>query len=180
MYFVALFVPYVFVHSLKPVCNWICFGNNPFFFVFVLTRSARQTKSGTFANSIDPDQTARNELSHQDLHWLAVLLFISISRSVRGGSAVFFFFFFFFCFLFFFLFFWGVFFACSSISAVLFDTEGSRSCCICWVLIIASFISVTCDLFVARNDLWTTSTRTEQIYILPIKKLRTIFVIPLG
>ena len=49
-----------------------------FFFFFILTRSARQTKSDTFANSIDPDETAGNELSHQDLQWLAVLFILFI------------------------------------------------------------------------------------------------------
>ena len=33
-----------------------------------LTLSALQTKPDTCANSVDPDETARNEPSHQDLH----------------------------------------------------------------------------------------------------------------
>ena len=35
-----------------------------------LTHSALQTKPGTCANSVDPDETAHNEPSHQDLHCL--------------------------------------------------------------------------------------------------------------
>ena len=36
----------------------------------LLTLSTWQTKTFTFANSVDPDETARNEPSHQDLHCL--------------------------------------------------------------------------------------------------------------
>ena len=35
-----------------------------------LTLSSLQTNADTFANSADPDETARNELSHQVLHCL--------------------------------------------------------------------------------------------------------------
>ena len=35
-----------------------------------LTLSASQTKPDTSSNSIDPDETAHNESSHQDLHCL--------------------------------------------------------------------------------------------------------------
>ena len=34
------------------------------------TLSALQTKTDNFANSVDPDETAHNEPSHQDLHCL--------------------------------------------------------------------------------------------------------------
>ena len=42
----------------------------------VLTLSACQTKTDTCANSIDPDETARNEPSHQDLHCLPLFLIL--------------------------------------------------------------------------------------------------------
>ena len=35
--------------------------------------SALQTKTMSFANSVDPDETAHNEPSHQDLHCLPFL-----------------------------------------------------------------------------------------------------------
>ena len=35
-----------------------------------LTLSTLQTKTDAFANSVDPDETACNEPSHQDLHCL--------------------------------------------------------------------------------------------------------------
>ena len=35
-----------------------------------ITLSARQTKTNLYANSADPDETSRNEPSHQDLHCL--------------------------------------------------------------------------------------------------------------
>ena len=36
--------------------------------MYILILSARQTKTITCANSVDPDEMAHNELSHQDLH----------------------------------------------------------------------------------------------------------------
>ena len=45
---------------------------------FPLTPSARQTKTDTCANSVDPDETARNEPSHQDLHCLPFFVFFFI------------------------------------------------------------------------------------------------------
>ena len=36
----------------------------------LLTLSAQKTKTDTFENSVDPDETAHNELSQQDLHYL--------------------------------------------------------------------------------------------------------------
>ena len=47
---------------------------------FVLTRSARQTKSDNFAKNVDPDETARNELFYQDLHCLAVFVNFCLFR----------------------------------------------------------------------------------------------------
>ena len=41
-----------------------------------LTLSALQTVTDTFANSVDPDETAHNEPSHQHLH---CILFCGIS-----------------------------------------------------------------------------------------------------
>ena len=45
--------------------------------------SALQTKTNTCGNSVDPDDTARNEPSHQDLHCLpslfAILLFFRLN-----------------------------------------------------------------------------------------------------
>ena len=35
-----------------------------------LTQSTRQTKTYIYANSVDPDETARREPSHQDLYCL--------------------------------------------------------------------------------------------------------------
>ena len=43
----------------------LCITNWPW-----LTLSAQQTKTDTCANSVDPDETARNGPSHQDLHYL--------------------------------------------------------------------------------------------------------------
>ena len=40
------------------------------FVTWNLTLSALQTNTDTFANSADPDETARIEPSHQDLHCL--------------------------------------------------------------------------------------------------------------
>ena len=37
---------------------------------YSLTLSAQQTNASTFANSVDPDETARHEPSHQALHCL--------------------------------------------------------------------------------------------------------------
>ena len=36
---------------------------------------AWQTKIGMFANSVDPDETARNEPSHLDLHLFGIIYF---------------------------------------------------------------------------------------------------------
>ena len=36
-----------------------------------LTLSSLQTKTSILANSVDPDERARNEPSYQDLHWLS-------------------------------------------------------------------------------------------------------------
>ena len=41
-----------------------------------LTLSALQTKSDTCANSVDPDERAHYEPSHQGLHLLAILFLI--------------------------------------------------------------------------------------------------------
>ena len=38
--------------------------------MFILTFSALQTKTDTCANSVDPDEMAHNEPSHQGLHYL--------------------------------------------------------------------------------------------------------------
>ena len=43
----------------------MCFENKTF-----LTLSSLQTNMDTFVNSVDPDETAHNEPSHQDLHCL--------------------------------------------------------------------------------------------------------------
>ena len=40
-----------------------------------LTLSTLQTKTDAFANSVDPDETACNEPSHQDLHCLPFCFF---------------------------------------------------------------------------------------------------------
>ena len=37
---------------------------------FFLILSSLKINTDTFANSVDPDETARNEPSHQDLHCL--------------------------------------------------------------------------------------------------------------
>ena len=39
--------------------------------VGVASKIIQHDKSGIFANSVDPDETAHNELSHQDLHCLS-------------------------------------------------------------------------------------------------------------
>ena len=44
----------------------------------LLTLSAWQTKTDTCANGVDPDETAHNELSHQDLHCLLFLFYIRL------------------------------------------------------------------------------------------------------
>ena len=44
---------------------------------YVMTRlnhSAQQTNTNSCGNSVDPDETAHNELSHQDLHCLPFCL----------------------------------------------------------------------------------------------------------
>ena len=41
-----------------------------------LTLSALQTKHDTCANSVDPNETAHYELSHQDLHWLPFCFYL--------------------------------------------------------------------------------------------------------
>ena len=43
-----------------------------FCIVQVITLEALHAKPGTSANSVEPDETARNEPSHQDLHYLPV------------------------------------------------------------------------------------------------------------
>ena len=42
----------------------------------LLTFSAQQTKPNICANSVDPDETARNEPSHQELHFFSILVLI--------------------------------------------------------------------------------------------------------
>ena len=42
--------------------------------ILVFTLSSQQTKIDTFANSVDPDKTARNKPSHQNLHYLPFLI----------------------------------------------------------------------------------------------------------
>ena len=42
----------------------------PLLTLYGLILSYLQITTDTFANSVDPDETARNELSHQDLHCL--------------------------------------------------------------------------------------------------------------
>ena len=44
--------------------------------ILYLTLSARQTKTNTCSNNIDPDETASNEPSHEDLHYLPFFFFI--------------------------------------------------------------------------------------------------------
>ena len=44
----------------------------------LLTISARQIKTNTCANNVDPDETARNDLSHQDLHCLQFCFFFVV------------------------------------------------------------------------------------------------------
>ena len=44
-----------------------------------LTFSALQTKSDTCVNGVDPDETARNEPSHQDLQCLQLYCFFFLS-----------------------------------------------------------------------------------------------------
>ena len=67
--------------SLQSTLEWICSSANYIAFirsvsiksnsdVRSLTISARQIKTSTCANSVDPDETARNEPSHQELHCL--------------------------------------------------------------------------------------------------------------
>ena len=41
-----------------------------------LTLSVLQAKTDTCANSVDPDETARKEPSHQDLHCLPIVFLI--------------------------------------------------------------------------------------------------------
>ena len=46
------------------------FGSWFIFKARILTLSFLQANTDTFANSVDPDETAHNEPSHQDLHCL--------------------------------------------------------------------------------------------------------------
>ena len=48
---------------------------------FHLSFSSLQTNTNTCANSVDPDETARNEPSHQDLHCLQFCFSSSSSSS---------------------------------------------------------------------------------------------------
>ena len=52
---------------LFPVCQ--------FCMVITMSTLARQTKTDTCANSVDPDETTRNEPSHQALHCLPFCFF---------------------------------------------------------------------------------------------------------
>ena len=45
------------------------------FYGYFLTISSLQTKTDAFANNADPDETAHNEPSHQDLHCLPFCYF---------------------------------------------------------------------------------------------------------
>ena len=56
---------------LNPICMLVsdCISCNCCF--MSVTISSIQTKTYTIANSVDPDETARDEPSHQDLHCLS-------------------------------------------------------------------------------------------------------------
>ena len=43
---------------------------------FSLTLSTRQTQTGTFANSVDPDEMADNKPSHLELHCLSFCSYV--------------------------------------------------------------------------------------------------------
>ena len=45
--------------------------------------SSRQTKTDTCANSVDPDETARNEPSHQDLQFAILFLILHWNPYLR-------------------------------------------------------------------------------------------------
>ena len=50
------------------------------FWLLILTLSTLKTKADTYANSVDPDETAHNEPSHQDLYCLQLCVdFLMIS-----------------------------------------------------------------------------------------------------
>ena len=44
--------------------------------IYGLTLSVRQNKTDTCVNNVNPDETARNESSHQDLHYLPFFFYI--------------------------------------------------------------------------------------------------------
>ena len=52
---------------------------------FYLTLSTRQTKTDICASSVDPDKTAHNEPSHQDIHYLPLLFFDLKTPMCIGG-----------------------------------------------------------------------------------------------
>ena len=75
----SILVWYLIFHSLPFTryninvveINFTCQPIHSFIITFaVLTLSALQTKIDSFANSVDPDETAHNEPSHLDLHCL--------------------------------------------------------------------------------------------------------------
>ena len=53
---------------VKPIFYSVAFPMK--IYQFSLTVSARQIKTDVWGNSVDPDETARHEPSHQDLHCL--------------------------------------------------------------------------------------------------------------
>ena len=53
-----------------------------------LTFSALQTSTDTFANSADPDETARYEPSHQDLHCLPFYHLVLTVIPIRNNGCV--------------------------------------------------------------------------------------------
>ena len=60
------FSTYIRVHPVNTVCHASKIVN----VTYILTLSTLYTKTDAFANSVEPDETAHNEPSHQDLHCL--------------------------------------------------------------------------------------------------------------
>ena len=101
-------------------------------------------------------------MTKKNIRWSGPELFMTVSRGSLGFN----------CFLVFFFFFF--FFFCSSIPVVFFDMPGITRCLNTLFLLSphrGNIVGFICALFVVRNNSWMikkTSTRTEQIYVLPL------------
>ena len=62
--------------------NWCSITILAHHLITYLTLSSLQNNAYTFANGVDPDETARNEPSHLDLHCFAILLLIFWLKSL--------------------------------------------------------------------------------------------------